>query len=437
MPAAINPDHSVSRQVDASLAAIIRLAARREDRSMSETMPAAPFADLVAHEQAVARAALNPDSIAQVLAGLAAVQEVADQMALPYQVDGVACFNRLYTQITQAVADRIQADGFADGTFVEQLDTAFAHRYFEALSLGPHAPLCWSLLLQRRARPDISEIHFAAAGVNAHVNFDLAIALVSACHQHHDDLSAENLRTSYQQVNAIFFENMQSLMNEFDTPHERRIDRGTLAHAADRVGDLTVTLTRDLAWKHARASVVIECRDRDNLQNGARPIHQPCEQGAADADLDMYETLSLLIAIPHQAQSCLTRAPRRRDRHRVPACRRAECCPGRSASSCEVVDTPPGREASETRIRCPHARLLDAVGGRSGTGGADGQIAAQYLAGRYPAASAGASAEQGIAACGVKRLARFASQSVGQHVDVSADDAYVSRLMAAQMLGLC
>lgn len=218
---------------------------------MNATNPQAPFAELIAQEQAAARAALSSATVAQVLAGLAAVQQIADRMALPYQADGVACFNRLYTQITQAVADRIDAQGFADGKFVEQLDVAFAHRYFAALSAGPVAPHCWSLLLQRRARPEISEIHFAAAGVNAHVNFDLALALVSACHQNQLELGAENQRESYQQVNEIFAEKMESLMKEFETPHERRIDRGILAQAADRVGDLTVTLTRDVAWKHA------------------------------------------------------------------------------------------------------------------------------------------------------------------------------------------
>jgi hypothetical protein len=62
------------------------------------------------------------------------------------------------------------------------LDVQFAGLYFAALRStfsGAAAPDCWRAVLDRRNRTELARIQFALAGVNAHINHDLPIALVN------------------------------------------------------------------------------------------------------------------------------------------------------------------------------------------------------------------------------------------------------------------
>ena len=96
----------------------------------------------------------------------------------------LADFNRLYLTITTSVLERLYAGRFADPAFLSRLDVEFAARYFDALRhvVATRAPAargpgrcCSTGSPARTARP----LPSAAAGVNAHINFDLPFALVT------------------------------------------------------------------------------------------------------------------------------------------------------------------------------------------------------------------------------------------------------------------
>jgi hypothetical protein len=54
--------------------------------------------------------------------------------------DGVACFNGLYLQVTRAVRDRLQEDGFfRRPAFIARLDVVFADFYFDAFDTAASA----------------------------------------------------------------------------------------------------------------------------------------------------------------------------------------------------------------------------------------------------------------------------------------------------------
>ena len=60
----------------------------------------------------------------------------------------------------------------------------FAGLYFNALRAwitGIAVPAAWRALFSRRAEAPIARIQFAMAGINAHINRDLPLAIVSAC----------------------------------------------------------------------------------------------------------------------------------------------------------------------------------------------------------------------------------------------------------------
>jgi hypothetical protein len=107
---------------------------------------------------------------------------VVDTMAaLPFvDGDGVRYFNQLYTEVTRAVARRTAADGFEDPAFITELDVTFAGLYLEALRAPGIAPRAWRVLFDKRHRR-LAPLRFALAGMNAHINRDLAVALDLTC----------------------------------------------------------------------------------------------------------------------------------------------------------------------------------------------------------------------------------------------------------------
>lgn len=107
------------------------------------------------------------------------MQAVANQLAAS---DGVARFNHLYLEVTQAVDAAAQATSFEDVAFMTALDIDFAGLYFNALdasNAGQAVSRCWAPLFASRADQRIAPIQFALAGMNAHINHDLSLALVS------------------------------------------------------------------------------------------------------------------------------------------------------------------------------------------------------------------------------------------------------------------
>ena len=105
--------------------------------------------------------------------------------ALP-ETDGVAWFNRLYLKVTKAVQAAVSEGRFASSVFLERLDVVFAGYYFRAYEAGqsdPRVPTAWAPLFAARARDDVAPIQFGLAGMNAHINFDLGLALVDVARE--------------------------------------------------------------------------------------------------------------------------------------------------------------------------------------------------------------------------------------------------------------
>jgi hypothetical protein len=97
--------------------------------------------------------------------------------------DGVLCFNRLYLAVTKGVKRAAARKGyFCDERSIAQLDVMFAQFYFDAVDAveaGEQAPtLSWRVLFEHRDRPGVLPIQFAVAGMNAHINHDLPLALL-------------------------------------------------------------------------------------------------------------------------------------------------------------------------------------------------------------------------------------------------------------------
>jgi hypothetical protein len=185
--------------------------------------------------------------------------------------DGLKWFNRLYLSVTQTV-DLQPVVSWKDPSWLMDLDIVFAGFYFRALtgflSGDPSVPSSWIAMFEARYHTGVDRIQFALAGMNAHINHDLALALLAvdaetgmvpgpASPQHVD----------YQAVNLLLNSVMPSALQMLagDT-------LGVLAEDTGKVGRLLafwdICQARDLAWDFA---------------NHLRDLSGPVRQAALDA----------------------------------------------------------------------------------------------------------------------------------------------------------
>ncbi len=128
---------------------------------------------------------LPPPDIAGVIAEL--TQRGDAMVAARGAADGVVCFNRLYLRMTVAIGGAAsQAGFFADPAGVVRLDPIFAQLYFAAIDADTAGGLpsrSWAALFAARAEPGTASLQFALAGMNAHINHDLVVALLELWEQ--------------------------------------------------------------------------------------------------------------------------------------------------------------------------------------------------------------------------------------------------------------
>ena len=167
--------------------------------------------------------------------------------------DGVACFDRMYLQVTQTVNSKLQAGFFADPQFMATLDVTFANFYFAAVkaSSAPAAvPLAWRPLFERRSQPGIEPIQFALAGMNAHINHDLPLAVVATCADLGTSPTAATHQADYQKVDQLLDAAEQSVRQAFENAPELAVDRHLQA-VGNLIADWSINSARDLAWTNS------------------------------------------------------------------------------------------------------------------------------------------------------------------------------------------
>ncbi len=165
--------------------------------------------------------------------------------------DGLACFNRVYLDVTQHVKAQVTAGFFADAAFVEQLDVVFANLYFAAVDVAGSDPAtwpaAWAPLLERRTNPGIYSIQFALAGMNAHINHDLPIAVVQTCADLGTAPEDGSNHGDYQKVDALLDGVEQSIRESFESQAIRDADQRAQA-VLNLVCNWNINSARDAAW---------------------------------------------------------------------------------------------------------------------------------------------------------------------------------------------
>lgn len=195
-----------------------------------------------------------PSTVPEVVARLRALE------SSPSRSDGVACFARLYREVTEGVAAELGKHTFANAAFLERLDVCFAGLFFAALEEYEHAPAgaphAWQPLFTQRSRKGVAPLQFALAGMNAHINRDLPVALVTTCRA----LGVELHEGSPEQAD---FERVNSLLAVVEARVKRSYVTGWLSiadrllHRFHRIDDVVamwdVERARAAAWTNGLA----------------------------------------------------------------------------------------------------------------------------------------------------------------------------------------
>jgi len=203
-------------------------------------------------------------SIAEVVTRMEAIDA-----ALP-PTDGVSCFNKLYLEVTKNVLASAGQATFADPRFLTMLDVVFANLYFGALTAfeagSPATPRAWKPLCQARANRTIAPIQFALAGMNAHINRDLPVALVTTfaaigvpprlSSPQHDD---------FERVNGLLAATEAQVKNLYLDELGRTLDV-VFEDVDDVVAMWSVGAARDAAWTNGE--VMWHLRDIGPLASG-------------------------------------------------------------------------------------------------------------------------------------------------------------------------
>ena len=192
------------------------------------------------------------------------IQEVIDRLraiegSAPSS-DGVVCFARLYREVTEDVGTDVTQESSADARYLETLDVRFAGLFFTALdSYGSDpskTPSAWVPLFAQRGRRGIAPLQFALAGMNAHINRDLPVALATTCRELGLDLrEGSREHADFERVDSLLAQVETRIKSSYLTGWLAWVDR--LVHRLHRIDDVVamwdVDRARDAAWTNAQA----------------------------------------------------------------------------------------------------------------------------------------------------------------------------------------
>ena len=181
--------------------------------------------------------------------------------------DGVCVFNTVYLEVTEHIGALLQQGGhFLDDVAMTDLDVRFAGHWLSAYdaAAGHRAiPKAWTPLFSSRHQATVLPIQFALAGMNTHIEHDLALAVVDSCTARHTNPDDPTVLADYLSINQVLASTEAAIRRSFlDTVGRAADDR--LAPVAHLVSSWSIEKARDIALLNART--IWELRHTPALQ---------------------------------------------------------------------------------------------------------------------------------------------------------------------------
>lgn len=195
--------------------------------------------------------------------------------------DRRSIFLQCYAIMTQNMQQAIAANRFHDPLWMDRLVAHFADYYFVALdayegAAGP-VPAIWQQTFDLARDPAVSVIHNLLLGVNAHINYDLALAVS-------DMLGPEattstpvqwaERRADYDLVNQVIAASIDSVQEQVVDEHlpEMRIVDLALGPLDEHLIARMIVQWRDRVWDNALE--LVTAGSSDDYEDTRRRIEQ-------------------------------------------------------------------------------------------------------------------------------------------------------------------
>lgn len=204
-------------------------------------------------------------SIDHVIARMDAIVEECKEKSLR-----AGYFAVLYRFVTIRIKHGIESDEFDDGERMEQLDTIFAQRFFDAYDAYYHSadgPVTqsWKHAFDSAKSGSFIIMQHLLLGINAHINLDLGIAAAETM----KGKDIELIHKDYDRVNAI----LASLVDDVTSNLSRvSLFFGPMIKLArghdEMLVSFSIKVARDGAWEFAKSyseaqNKEFAIRDRD------------------------------------------------------------------------------------------------------------------------------------------------------------------------------
>jgi hypothetical protein len=200
-----------------------------------------------------------PTDIAGVLDWMRQIDE-----ALP-ATDGIACFNHLYRTVTDEVKQAVDGGQLVEPAFLSALDVSFANLYFAALrdhDDGDDARRAWTPLFDAHESRAVAPIQFALAGMNAHINRDLPLALAEVWGARPP---APSEKAAYTAINDVLARVESEMRDDYFTG---LLGEQAFAHDEEVIAMWSVATARAVAWDNGRILQALRTGGHDGLAEG-------------------------------------------------------------------------------------------------------------------------------------------------------------------------
>lgn len=170
--------------------------------------------------------------------------------------DCMTPFNTMYLPVINAIREATATAGyFTNSEFLDRLDVSFVNRYFDTYirsATGVPLPRCWDVVWRLRHSTHHVPLQFALAGMNAHINHDLVLALVETFIALDADPRDPSLVADFNRVNGILGALEPEMRRSYEHGLLLRLD-DRLGASEDRLDRWSIAAAREVAWRDAEA----------------------------------------------------------------------------------------------------------------------------------------------------------------------------------------
>jgi len=138
----------------------------------------------------------------------------------------LSCYHMMSTNMNKALSNK----EFHDTAWVNNLLNHFADYYFNSLvcyDCGEKTPVVWLNAHSACKEKNLSELQLLVLGVNAHINYDLVLAIYDMLRPEWDSLSDAKKEERYQDhshVNQIIAQTIDQVQDEILEPMNPSLD---------------------------------------------------------------------------------------------------------------------------------------------------------------------------------------------------------------------